>query len=340
MNLKINPNLYFSSKKLTLNSSNTIEEAKKMGAKKLGISKYNNFEADSLELLNYLNQGLFLARYNTKTRVRLPNYIDLEPLGNAQMSTKFYGGILSVNENIYSEAKMQDEIIRIGRELIEDEVLVFKCGKYSINEELIYDEAQDFLQTLEIKFDRNLDNLSYEEKIELYNSLRALYEQTSILNRFPKDLIVKMLEASCWGEFKKDEIELFKAELFEVEQNKNFSTLFEFLKEFGEADFKFDFDIFKYRTIFHELGHLQDVDFFYEPSVDEFNSWEKYPKELKLWLNDKCAMKAAFSVSPYACFGKGEFIAECYSWLLEGRELPKEAKKLYAKLKGPKVVLE
>lgn len=338
MNLTFNPNLYFLSKKLILNSSNSIEESKKAGSKTLGISKYNNFDADSLELLNYLNQGLFLARYNTKTKIRMPHYVDLEPLGNAQMSTKFYGGILSVNENVYSEGKIKDEITRIGRELIDDEVLILKNGEYSINEEIIYDEARDFLQSLKMKFDGNLNDLSYEEKIELYSSLRALYEQTSILNRFPKDLIVKMLEASCWGNFKKDEIELFKAELFDVEQNKNFSILFEFLKEFGEANFKFDFNIFKYRTIFHELGHLQDVDFFYEPAADEFSSWEKYPKELKLWLSDKQAIKAAFSVSPYACYGKGEFIAECYSWLLEGRELPKEASKLYKKLKGPKVV--
>lgn len=340
MNLKVNPNLCFTSKKLTLGCSNSIDEAKKIGEKKLGISQYDNFEADSLDLLNYLNQGLFLARYNSKTHVRLPRYVDLVSLENAQMTTRFFGGILSVNENVFSSAKIQDEILRISHEMIDDKVLVFQNGKYSINKDLIYDEAQDFLQTLDMKFDGNLANLSYEEKIELYNSLRALYEQTSNLNRFPKDLIVKMFEASCWGEFEKDEVELFKAELFEADQSKNFSVLFEFLKEFGEVDFKFDFDIFKYRTIFHELGHLQNIDFFYEPAVDEFKNWDKYPKELRLWLSDKSAMKAAFEVSPYACFGKGEFIAECYSWLLEGRELPDKALKLYKKLKGPKVELE
>ena len=35
--------------------------------------------------------------------------------------------------------------------------------------------------------------------------------------------------------------------------------------------------------------------------------------------------KTAFEISPYACMGVPEFIAEAYSWLIEGKELPQEA---------------
>ena len=84
---------------------------------------------------------------------------------------------------------------------------------------------------------------------------------------------------------------------------------------------------------------MQSLELFYQPDVGEFSSWEKYPKNLKEWLNNKDDLKAAFSVSPYACWGRGEFVAECYSWLLEGKKLPLKAQELYKKLDGPKVIL-
>ena len=56
------------------------------------------------------------------------------------------------------------------------------------------------------------------------------------------------------------------------------------------------------------------------------------------WLDNKENMKTAFEISSYTCFGIPEFIAECYSWLLEGRELPQNAQELYKKLGGPKVI--
>ena len=75
------------------------------------------------------------------------------------------------------------------------------------------------------------------------------------------------------------------------------------------------------------------------PSAGEFGGYEGYSKEMKEWVNDKKALKAAFEVSPYACYGVPEFIAEAYAWLLEGKELPQEARDLYKRLNGPKVVL-
>jgi len=326
-------------KKIEYQNPSTVSSAKALGNRCLNGVKYDGFESDSLQALNFINQGLVLAQNSSRKHLRMPNYIDFIELEKAQMSTKYMGGILEVNKNIYDEATISNEIIRISKEMLKDGVLVQNEDGYFLNEVLENDEAKDFLANLKIKFSSDLSTLTYEEKLELYHSLRVFYEQTSQLNRFPKDLIIKMFEASCWGEFDKDIVELFSSDLKSAPNEDNFIVLFNYLKEFGEINFNFDFDTFKYRTIFHEVGHLQDIDLFYEPNVEGFSSYENYPKELKSWLNDKENLKIAFSVSPYACYGKGEFFAECYSMLLQGRKLSPEAQELYEKIGGIKVYL-
>ena len=326
-------------KKIEYNDATTVSMAKMLGKKQLGVREYRDFGSDSLEVLNFINRGLVAAKNASRNNIRLFGYVDLRDIPTLQMSTKYMGGILTVNQNIYDEKRIGDEITRISKEMIKDKVIVKDDGKYLINPLISSPQAADFMQGIERNFSRNLSQLSYDEKIDLYHSLRVFYEQTSQLNRFPKDLIIKMFEAGCWGEFDKSVNELFSEELKAVSNDDNFKILFNYLKEFGNAKFNFDFDILKHKTIFHEVGHLQDCELFFEPNVSEFSSWDNYPKKLKEWLNDKASLKAAFEVSPYACYGKDEFFAECYSWLLSGKQLPQAAQELYKKIKAPKVVL-
>lgn len=326
-------------KKILYQDAASVSMAKALGKKQLGIKEYTDFDSDSLEAINYINRGLVLAKNSLRNKIRTPNYIDFAPLETARMSVKYNGGILTVNKNIYSHGGLTDEIVRMSKEMLKDEVLIEAENEYLLNKNLSNEHSEEFLEFIKSEFCPDLSKLSYEQKLDLYYKLRAIYEQTSNLNRFPKDLIVKMFEAGCWGEFDDVDVEIFKEEIFSAPKEENFKTLFEFLKQFNCADFDFDFDTFKYRVIFHELGHLQNLELYNQFDVDEFSSWEKYPKELKSWLNNKEYLKIAFSVSPYACFGKGEFIAECYSWLLEGKELPAKALDLYKKFNGPKVVL-
>ena len=67
---------------------------------------------------------------------------------------------------------------------------------------------------------------------------------------------------------------------------------------------------------------------------------KKIEKIIHYGFKDKENLKTAFSVSPYACYGKNEFFAECYSMLLQGRKLPPKAQELYKKIKAPKVYLK
>lgn len=327
-------------KKIEYQNPTTASMAKMLGKKQLGIVEYRNFDADSLELLNFINRGLVDAQNATRNKIRIPSNIDLEELPKAQMSTKYNGGILTVNKNIYHPDKINFEITRMSKEMLKDGVIIQSQDSFNLNEAFNDEKANEFFNFIGEKFGSDLSRLSYEEKLDLYHHLRVVYEQTSQLNRFPKDLIIKMFEAGCWGEFSDDIVELFTTELKSATDNNNFKILFEFIKEFGEVNFNFDYDIFKNRTIYHEVGHLQDYDLFFEPDVGEFDSFETYPKELKLWLNDKENLKTAFSVSPYACYGKNEFFAECYSMLLQGRKLPPKAQELYKKIKAPKVYLK
>ena len=89
-----------------------------------------------------------------------------------------------------------------------------------------------------------------------------------------------------------------------------------------------------FHTIYHELGHLQD-DVVRIEAAGKYKDASMYPKELREWLNNKEIMKTASGVSDYATTGPGEFIAENYDYLIDGRKLSDDVMALYKKLGGP-----
>ncbi|MBR5506801.1 MAG: hypothetical protein IKV88_02005, partial [Clostridia bacterium] len=90
-----------------------------------------------------------------------------------------------------------------------------------------------------------------------------------------------------------------------------------------------------FHTIYHEMGHLQDM----QPRCDAIHKYnyeyDKYPNELKDWVDNQEYMQTANRVSGYAAHGPGEFIAETFADLIEGKNVKKEVLDLYKKLKGP-----
>lgn len=327
-------------KKINFEKAHSVIQAEDYGKRILDVALYEDFEKESLDVINYINEGFTQVKNSTRKAPRIPRYIRLGDDSYFQMSVCFFGGgQLIVNQNIYDTKKLSLEIERIFNELKKDKVIKEENGKFSLNEDFSNPKLDILLLEAGEK-KAQLASLSYDEKIDLYNKIRVIYEQTSQLNRFPKQLIVKMLEAGCWGEFKSDDVELFSQILFSKRQDENFSTLYEFLKEYNSLNFDIKDNSFKHKTLFHEIGHLQDFDiFYYLPSIDQYRDSKEYPKKMNDWLNDKEAMKAAFEVSPYACYGAPEFVAESYSWLLEGKKLPPKAQELYDKLNAPKVCL-
>lgn len=332
LNNVINP------KSIEFTKAKTLDEAFEFGKRYLGIERYYHFKDEDLDVLNFINEGLACAKNISKSHLRLPDYIDFSSIGMAQMQvTNKLNSCLTINRDIYSSSALTNNILNMLETLLDDGVFE---SNGTLNPLLSTSfEVDDFAQDTILKAMGDLSLLSYDEKIQLYTDLRKFYEKTSNLNKFPKDLIVKMLEAGCWGEFDLDEVEKFKQSFMQDNINTNFSQLLKFLSQYGEVDFDFDLELSKYRTIFHELGHLQSYKFNYHPVVSDYSNPENYNLGMKEWLSDKDKIKAAFSITPYACYGVPEFIAEAYACKMQDKNLCLQAQKLYTKLGGPRVVL-
>lgn len=91
-----------------------------------------------------------------------------------------------------------------------------------------------------------------------------------------------------------------------------------------------------FRTIYHEMGHIQDDKIRCYAIHDYDNDYNKYPQELKDWVDNEENMKIVKQVSDYAASGPYEFIAETFADLVEGRRtLPKDVINLYKKMESP-----
>ena len=104
--------------------------------------------------------------------------------------------------------------------------------------------------------------------------------------------------------------------------------------KFGCKDFN---KISPFKTIYHEIGHLQDTEYRCL-TTDKYNfDYSKYSQELKDWVDNEKNMRIARLVSQYSTHGPGEFVAETFARLVEGKKLPKEVIDLYTELEGPAV---
>lgn len=92
-----------------------------------------------------------------------------------------------------------------------------------------------------------------------------------------------------------------------------------------------------FSTIYHEMGHLQDM----KPRCNAKHKYgydySKYPQELKDWVDNEENIRIANKVSSYSTYGPGEFIAETFAKLIEGKKPSQEVMDLYRKLEGPAV---
>ena len=97
--------------------------------------------------------------------------------------------------------------------------------------------------------------------------------------------------------------------------------------------------ISQFRTIYHELGHAQDLLVHTRAgATNEYNNdAARYPSKLKRWLADIEKQEIASNVSTYSKCGPGEFIAETYAGILSGNKYPKKVLDLYKSLGGPSV---
>lgn len=388
----------------------TLEEAIKFGKEHLGIKSYEDFGANDLDAINWLNEGFVNVSNRMKGKLRMPKQIlftdDQNILGehslagvvsdsNLPQELKKYSGSFFLNKKFFSgpiEAVNNDfkKALKHGYfEKTED-------GKIKVNSlfapetgDMLIDIIEDFqreksfnsavrvsvaienmrnavnaytknplevIQSL-LKDEKNISmfkeagintslndikNLSLKEQIEIRKTMTALLKEqneASYVNNLigsDKQYAEKLVEKGFL-----DKVETIK----EIETNK-LAEIIKYTEEYTGKKEKFypielcidELDKSSpFATVYHEMGHLQDM----KPrclTTAKYNyDYSKYSQELKDWVDNDDNIRIASRVSGYSTSGPGEFIAETFAKLVEGRKVSQEVKDLYRKLGGPEL---
>ena len=326
-------------KKVDFQKAKTIKEAEQFGQNSLDVVRYCCFDdRNLLGVMNYINEGLAQAYNITKGKIKMPISIKASSLDLAFASMNYMNGTLEINKNKFSADNIDNAIDTMFNSMLRDKVILIDDNDdYVLNPLLANEESSEFFEKVNNALIQDPSDLSYDEKLELMLNLRIFYTKTSIMNYFPVDLIVKMLKSGCFGEIGEKDISEFESSVEFYPQKSNFSHLFDVLSKNHSFSLDFDLNTNKFDIIFHELGHLQSRKLADLPSITDYKNPKDYPNELLEWINNPENLKIACKVSPYACCGASEFVAEVYSKLLAQKELPSDVLELYNKLKGPKI---
>lgn len=388
----------------------TLEEAIKFGKEHLGIKSYEDFCANDLDAINWLNEGFVNVSNRMKGKLRMPKQIlftdDQNILGehslagvvsdsNLPQELKKYSGSFFLNKKFFSDPieavnndfkkalkhgyfeKKEDGKIKVNSlfapetgdmliDIIEDfqreksfnsavrvsvaienmrnAVNAYTKNPLEVIQSLLKDEKNiSMFKEAGINTSLNdIKNLSLKEQIEIRKTMTALLKEeneASYVNNLigsDKQYAEKLVEKGFL-----DKVETIK----EIETNK-LAEIIKYTEEYTGKKEKFypielcidELDKSSpFATVYHEMGHLQDM----KPrclTTAKYNyDYSKYSQELKDWVDNDDNIRIASRVSGYSTSGPGEFIAETFAKLVEGRKVSQEVKDLYRKLGGPEL---
>ncbi len=388
----------------------TLEEAIKFGKEHLGIKSYEDFCANDLDAINWLNEGFVNVSNRMKGKLRMPKQIlftdDQNILGehslagvvsdsNLPQELKKYSGSFFLNKKFFSDPieavnndfkkalkhgyfeKTEDGKIKVNSlfapetgdmliDIIEDfqreksfnsavrvsvaienmrnAVNAYTKNPLEVIQSLLKDEKNiSMFKEAGINTSLNdIKNLSLKEQIEIRKTMTALLKEeneASYVNNLigsDKQYAEKLVEKGFL-----DKVETIK----EIETNK-LAEIIKYTEEYTGKKEKFypielcidELDKSSpFATVYHEMGHLQDM----KPrclTTAKYNyDYSKYSQELKDWVDNDDNIRIASRVSGYSTSGPGEFIAETFAKLVEGRKVSQEVKDLYRKLGGPEL---
>lgn len=321
----------------------TIEEAIQFGKDNLKIKKYKGFTENDLEVLNFINEGFTNVSNKLKGTIRLPKtikYKDLKDSTLAQVGP--FSKSFELNKNIFGN---MDKTIKDILKPIEESGLI----KVSIpeNNKMKYSFLKAFDEDSIKPLIRQIANYkcgnckTLKEKVDLYNSLGVLLDTFNAAKKSPFRIIKQLIEIPAVKEAcQKSGIstDLAKIKTLSLaEQNQIVAQIF--AKTGIKASLSFNIkDNSEFHAIYHELGHLQDVQQRCFDTTDHCNfEYSKYPKELKKWVDNEADIQTANRVSEYASHGEGEFVAETFAKLMDGAKLPDDVIELYKRVKGPAI---
>lgn len=321
----------------------TIEEAIQFGRDNLKIKKYKGFTENDLEVLNFINEGLTNVSNKLKGTIRLPKtikYKDIKDSTLAQVGP--FSKSFELNKNIFGN---MDKTIKDILKPIEESGLI----KVSIteNNKMKYSFLKAFDENSIKPLIRQIANYkcgnckTLKEKVDLYNSLGVLLDTFNAAKKSPFRIIKQLIEnpavkEACQKSGISTDLEKIKT-LSLAEQNQIVAQIF--AKTGIKASLSFNIkDNSEFHAIYHELGHLQDVQQRCFDTTDHCNfEYSKYPKELKKWVDNGADIQTANRVSEYASHGEGEFVAETFAKLMDGAKLPDDVIELYKRVKGPAI---
>jgi hypothetical protein len=324
-------------KHIDFTPAKSLKEAHKF-SRKLGVLTYDIGENDTLEVINYLNEGFATFKNQHYGLAQVPMHViyrDMRP--ETLMSAIKQRGIFVINNvnfgvktiNEHIQAKI-DDIVDAFCEITPDGVQI--PDFYANSKDLAY------IKKLIDSFNENPDALSYGQKVELYTILEEMEDTVSEFVYETKDFAKRLFaQEDKFINFSESQKQEHLNKILSSESKTDAIGYLANALAKVEETFGIKATNKKHSTLFHEMGHLQDYFENRPPAKGKFEEASQYPLELAQWLEDEEKQNIAFSVSNYATTGPGEFIAEVYSKLLSGESVPKKAQELYKQMRGPRI---
>ena len=311
----------------------TFDEAIRFGQETFGIKSYKGFEPKDLNVLNWFNEGLVNVSNALKGKnVRVPKYVifsdEMKKNALACVSNKgILAGKFAINKSLFRN--IDKEIKKILKGMRFDDVLE---GKSTYLDVFTKESRENLVK--QVKLYKKGKIKDFALKVKLHENLRECNHGLQMLVFHPDDMMSKIMgNPAIVKRLKEKGIKIDFAKFKKLSKDEQKNTIICIMNKAGIRQIV-NTNKSPFGTIYHEMGHLQDI----IPRVHakgDFASASEYPKALKEWLSDKKIQNIASRVSNYAATGPAEFIAETFSGLLDGTKYTKEVINLYKKMNGP-----
>ncbi len=304
----------------------SIEEAIEFGKKNLGIKSYKGFEEKDLEVINWFNQGLVETSNAMKGKLNGPNKIVYKSLGEKETIAAVNKiGTFEINKDYFSNL---DDLLKDVISISEKHFDKFEDAQVLSLRESFANYKDGKLTSLKDKISL-LNNIKFMrkqiEKGPINKILEIIQDEKARKILLEKGILQEDETYLLFGQFP---IKLTEEALRGVDPRSRDLLAKEL---FHESGYKMKFrEQSPFRTIYHELGHLQDK---FTPVGDNITGLQNFEQKIKNWGN-KADFGTALEVSDYASTSPSEFVAEVFAELMSGNKLSDNVMELYAKYKG------
>lgn len=316
-------------KQIEFKPAQTIEEAAAFAKKQLGIKKY---ELTDLDVANHVNEWLCSTKFNFsgfKIKTLPKDHVGVASM-QAQIKT------LNINEAKYKHSTSKKTITENIKSLCEEEmILKTEDGRYLLN--TLYETPKEFNRLYKMHITAP-DKMSFNEKIHFEQLTSEIKQLSQLARQAPTHIrgIARNPEAMAYLNKQNITIE----QLEKMEGDELTKVLFDL---FDNTNYKVKVcDGGPFRMLNHELGHYLH---FKNVGVGKYNKMavsgdmdlsKRFEGREKAFY-DKRDHEIAQDVSFYASYDPGEFVAETYSYLVNGTKYADDIMALYKKYGGPLV---